>query len=921
MRLSSNPFFVAFTAFGIGIAPAAARTLRVDAAKVEAPRVSLSGLHVEAHLADVAGSLRLEVARLSVPVVALDGRVQWQCELRRDGDAQVCEGPVRVGDSREATLSARVTRDAIALALGKDDTKASVDLPLAAGAVTASVRKLPASWVAPLVAANWPGGDLRGGDIDVDADFGAQHGLRLRYDVRGLDLVTRDGAFAVDGVDASGTLDLGADSTTIDAQARLAHGRLDVGVLHAQLPDDQVEAEFRGSRGSDGVWQIEHLAWRDPAALEFDASAVFDPASVAPLRALSVRSAHVVFPLATARYAQGVFAAHGFDRLALDGELRGSVEVDARGLARLVTATNKLDVRDPARGIAVRGLQGGIDWRREGAGEAQPLAWRDARIAGWSIGALRSRWHSRDGALAGSLDAKLFGGTLRGSDVVLREPGSTGDWLRGKFSLHDMHYDSADGSLAAANVGAEATLRVSGALATPHLVADATLRGGQYLAGSAYVELPATPVGARLDATFDADRWHIASFEWNDPGVLEASASGDWQAALPAFPKLRVDLRRADLARALARYAQSWLGTRGYRDLAANGELRGAFALEAGHVRELSFHAHDVSVVDGAGRFELHGLDGALDWSASEARPPTTFGWQRIELYKVPFGAAQAHVASDTDSLRLSQPLAVDVFGGQLRLEKFIAQPASPRGDRYEASFAVVGVQLPQMSAAFGWPIFPGNLSGGIPEIEFVGDRIDFHGGLDLYLFDGHLGVNSMSLERPFGAAPALGANIHFENFDLQQVTSAFSFGGMSGRLFGTIDGLRLLDWSTVAFDAWLRTNGGGRMSYKAVDDITGIGSGAPPLQTLALKLVNTFGFGKLGLRCRLRDEVCLMGGIEPLPNDIPADDSLAARGYAIVEGAGIPRIDIVGHRRRVDWPTLVRRLLEATQGQAPVIK
>jgi hypothetical protein len=389
----------------------------------------------------------------------------------------------------------------------------------------------------------------------------------------------------------------------------------------------------------------------------------------------------------------------------------------------------------------------------------------------------------------------------------------------------------------------------------------------------------------------------------------------------PAFPRLRVDLRRADLARATARYARSWLGTRGYRDVSADGDLRGVFALEAGHVREFSLAAREVSFVDGAGRFELHDLDGVLDWSAREARPPTTLGWRRIEFYKVPFGAARMHVASDTDSLRLAEPLAVDVLGGQLRLEKFIAQPASPRGDRYEASFAVVGVQLPQMSAAFGWPIFPGNLSGGIPEIEFVGDRIDFHGGLDLYLFDGHLGVNGMSLERPFGAAPALGANIHFENFDLQQVTSAFSFGGMSGRLFGTIDGLRLLDWSTVAFDAYLRTSGGGRMSYKAVDDITGIGSGAPSMQTIALKLVNTFGFGKLGLRCRLRDETCTMGGIEPLPNDIPADDSLAARGYAIVEGAGIPRIDIVGHRRRVDWPTLVRRLREATQGQAPVIK
>jgi hypothetical protein len=34
-----------------------------------------------------------------------------------------------------------------------------------------------------------------------------------------------------------------------------------------------------------------------------------------------------------------------------------------------------------------------------------------------------------------------------------------------------------------------------------------------------------------------------------------------------------------------------------------------------------------------------------------------------------------------------------------------------------------------------------------------------------------------------------------------------------------------------------------------------------------------------------------------------------------------VPRITIVGHRRSVDWPTLVRRLQEATQGQGPIIE
>ncbi|MET0225888.1 MAG: hypothetical protein ABW187_05555 [Dokdonella sp.] len=55
----------------------------------------------------------------------------------------------------------------------------------------------------------------------------------------------------------------------------------------------------------------------------------------------------------------------------------------------------------------------------------------------------------------------------------------------------------------------------------------------------------------------------------------------------------------------------------------------------------------------------------------------------------------------------------------------------------------------------------------------------------------------------------------------------------------------------------------------------------------------------------------------------MPAQPTNAADadGYTIVEGSGIPRIHIVGHRRRVDWPTVVRRLRESMQGQGPIIK
>ena len=41
-----------------------------------------------------------------------------------------------------------------------------------------------------------------------------------------------------------------------------------------------------------------------------------------------------------------------------------------------------------------------------------------------------------------------------------------------------------------------------------------------------------------------------------------------------------------------------------------------------------------------------------------------------------------------------------------------------------------------------------------------------------------------------------------------------------------------------------------------------------------------------------------------------------AGNGFTIVEGAGIPRLAVVGFNRDVDWPTLLDRLKAASTGE-----
>ena len=920
--------------FALAGVVASARTLTLTAAQLHDPHASAQALRVLVEEHAGTASLLLSARRIDVPQLALGGRLDWTCALKRDhGNGLACAGLVHFladgGAVQSAELAARVADQHIELTLASENGRVVLTLPFAAAdATTVSLQRVSAAWLKAPLAHAWQGGEVRTGLFDADAKLHADGRIEARYKADDLTFNTLDGSVSGAALAVAGQLDWTQANTDMRliADAVFSGGSLHIGAVHVILPEAPVAANLDAIVRGSGRWDIAHFAWRDAQVLEFEASGALEPAALVPLRALSVRIDRALFPLAQERYAKDVLAAQGLGKLALKGELSGEFAVSEQGPQRIALATTGLDFDNGGGGIALVGIKGGIDWATSGEQPATTLAWKSARVDGMKLPASSSRWQSRNGALhlLGSLRTKLLGGDLKLQETIVHPQSTQAARVSTAFAFSGIGYDSNDGSLAAAHLAAEGRLRVSGSVAAPRVRIDANLNGGEVLAGPVYVKLPALPVTMMLDATLTGARWRIQQLNWNDPGVLELSASAEIAPAdARPLQALQLELRNAKLGPTLDRYAKSWLASKGYGELGADGTLSGALQVDADGLQRFAFTAHAVDLHDGAGRFTLVGLDGGVDWDIRADTPTSALAWKSAELFRIPLGAAHAAFESRNGQIVLAQAVAVDVLGGQVRLEKLSLQPRSPRGDRYAGSFAVVGLDMAQLSTAFGWPRFGGNLSGGIPEIVFAGDTIELHGGLDLYVFDGHLGVSGLVLQRPFGVAPALGADIHFEHFDLDPLTSAFSFGGMSGRLDGTIANLRLLDWSPVAFDAWLRTSGGGRMSYKAVNDLTAIGGGgglSGSVQTMALKMFNTFGYRRLGIRCQLLDEVCAMGGIEPAAvTGASAADSGEA-GYTIVEGSGVPRITIVGHRRRVDWPTLVRRLQEATQGQGPII-
>ncbi|HEX8776647.1 MAG TPA: hypothetical protein VF738_00890 [Rhodanobacter sp.] len=492
--------------------------------------------------------------------------------------------------------------------------------------------------------------------------------------------------------------------------------------------------------------------------------------------------------------------------------------------------------------------------------------------AGWLQGLLGTVWSGRLGA--GRLDA----------DLAL-DAGSTGIQSSGEFTLSGVGFDTPSGTLAGQGVGGKGRFGFDSGGDGAQISLQGSLGGGELLLGPLYAKLPAHPV--QLD------------------GALAFDAKGNLR-------KLQLDRFHASLPAAYERYGQAWLATLGLRDLRSAGQLSGSLDLRSDGLHAFAFDTDRLDLADGDGRFAVSQLHGGLDWSAQGERPATTLGWQALQFHRIPNGAALSHWQSRDGTLALLQPLTVPVLKGQLRLASLDWRPAAARGQRLATSLAVTGVDMASFSHALGWPSFPGTLGGAVPSLRWVGDRFELAGGLSVNVFGGFVDVTHLSLQQPFGDAPMLAGDISLSQLDLGAITSVFDFGSITGRLNGSIDDLRLANWNPVAFKASLLADNGGRISQRAVNNLTAVGGGsmAGGIQGAMLKLFKTFGYKRIGLSCTLRGAICQMGGLEG--ND---------GGYTIVEGSGLPHLEVIGHQTQVDWPTLVRRLREAINGHGPVVR
>lgn len=658
------------------------------------------------------------------------------------------------------------------------------------------------------------------------------------------------------------------------------------------------------------------------ANLEFEGLAISgltidwtpDPAagSVA-LRAARLRGLAATGPLANFALECPALRIAGDELRCEHGRLSGALgslgNQDSAFTARRDAAGDlRLDFSD----FSIAGGRGRVDIKMVGG------SWRaEAQLAGLDLAklaAVAKPWVALPEDLAVSGRAA---GTFRatGRDDVLSTAGSD-------LAIETLDFSDAEGALA----GEKLTGTFSVAAAARHAGrmnarGRLALAAGQAYSDPVFFDFAASPATLEFDGVLDTDtaRFDAGSFALDHAGVMRAhgTATVDF-AGETLLPVARVRLESIALAKALPAYAQPFLVDTAFRDVSGNGTIRGDLEIAAGLPTRAALDLEDVSFGSENAAVALVGLRGTLRWyddatrsalagTIDDALFSSRLAWDSGRLWGLEIGAADLPFATTGPHFRLLEPTSIPVFDGALAIDTLRVRHAGTDDMyvRFDAQIRPIGVAL--LSRAFGWPEFQGTLEGSIPGLQLQQGVVTLDGALEARVFDGRVVVGELSLRDPLGRYPRLFADIGIENLDLELVTRTFEFGSMTGRLSGYVSDLETFDWMPEAFDTFLFTppddRSRRRISQRAVTNLSSIGGGsggavAAVLQGGILRFFDDFGYDRLGLSCRLANDVCIMGGVLPAPG-----------GYYIVKGRGLPRIDVIGSQTRVAWTTLVRQL------------
>ncbi|MDP3743350.1 MAG: hypothetical protein Q8Q76_03300 [Methylotenera sp.] len=413
------------------------------------------------------------------------------------------------------------------------------------------------------------------------------------------------------------------------------------------------------------------------------------------------------------------------------------------------------------------------------------------------------------------------------------------------------------------------------------------------------------------NGSFEAETLTVNTANLNIKNVGELKADGQIRLTDFKVVNLNANLSDLDLSTAYPLLFKPFLEKTAFNNTEIEGKAALVLEIKDAELTSFELRLNNVDLADKNQKFALYKLNANLPWSFDHPKN-VSLSYESGELLKLALGKTKLEAEVNRYSLT-SPNIRLPVLDGALSLSDISA--ARIGGQWYwHLSAKLEAISMADFSTQLNLPKMQGKASAEIPLVTYSAGMLTTDGSVVLHVFNGTATVTQLSMQSPLGIAPKLNADIALRNMDLGDLTRTFSFGAIEGKLDGDIEDLELQNWKPVRFDAMVQSSPGKypkKISQRAVENISALGGGgaAAAVQRSFLRFFEQFNYGKMGLSCQLRNDICQMGGIESTPH-----------GYIIVKGSGIPAITVMGYNRTVGWSELLARIKRVTDGNSKVI-
>jgi hypothetical protein len=458
-----------------------------------------------------------------------------------------------------------------------------------------------------------------------------------------------------------------------------------------------------------------------------------------------------------------------------------------------------------------------------------------------------------------------------------------------------------------------------------------TLNRGEVYIDPVYIEIKEKPVTLSVDLTWQPEHLFIHHFTYAHSDVLNWQGSGDFTMGKEwTTNTLSVQLMRTALKPFYTHYLQTGLDDESQlKQLDISGDIEAK--LDWNKARHIIAKLSDINIENEQKTFGLKGLNGKIQWHNNATHLPTHLHWESAYFLKsIKLGASQLRANLNGHRVKLLTHWNQPILDGAIRIDEFDLEQKARGNIAWQLRGQLSPISLSKLSAAIEWPQLSGQLSGKIPFVTYHDKQLEMNGQLEMRVFDGDIVLQTLSLNEPFGYRPELKADIEFIKLNLKTLTEALEFGEIQGQLSGYINHLHLVDWQPVSFNAYFGTPKDDTMphkiSQKAVQNLSNLGGNAAvnAISKSVLRIFEHFYYRRIGWGCRLKTtyskkgeekKICEMKGV----------GRTLKKGYYIIKGSLLPRIDIIGYEESVDWNVLISRIqtiINATGHlNAPIIK